>query len=286
MSQGNHQTLALDLGILCEQMLRERGTLLRGLAHPVIFTSSFGASAVASSSGLEGGDDEGGSAGADAAAGSAGVGANGGGTSSDGSSLLPWDTLPAFGRGLQALSDGRGPGEALAAMLPGVPQQASATGRPTDGRSSFREFMMEFGAVPVSPSAFYRLMRNGEAVLLFPGGVREAYKQRGEEYQLFWPGRPEFVRMAARFGATIVPFAAGAQLAAGASACRAAACSAGPNTALAPFPPPLLQTTPPSRPGRRPHNGGRPLRAAASANCGPTPCGALGRSSGCAARRE
>jgi hypothetical protein len=29
---------------------------------------------------------------------------------------------------------------------------------------------------------------------------------QGEGYKLFWPDQPEFVRMAARFGATIVPF--------------------------------------------------------------------------------
>lgn len=29
---------------------------------------------------------------------------------------------------------------------------------------------------------------------------------QGEAYKIFWPDRPEFVRMAARFGATIVPF--------------------------------------------------------------------------------
>nr|GMD08546.1 acyltransferase-like protein At1g54570, chloroplastic isoform X2 [Ipomoea batatas] len=29
---------------------------------------------------------------------------------------------------------------------------------------------------------------------------------QGEEYKLIWPDQPEFVRMAARFGATIVPF--------------------------------------------------------------------------------
>lgn len=29
---------------------------------------------------------------------------------------------------------------------------------------------------------------------------------QGEEYKLFWPEQPEFVRMAARLGATIVPF--------------------------------------------------------------------------------
>jgi len=31
---------------------------------------------------------------------------------------------------------------------------------------------------------------------------------QGEDYQLFWPERSEFVRMAARFGAKIVPFGA------------------------------------------------------------------------------
>ena len=35
----------------------------------------------------------------------------------------------------------------------------------------------------------------------------QAYKGKGQEYKLFWPKRPEFVRMAARYGATIVPFA-------------------------------------------------------------------------------
>ena len=29
---------------------------------------------------------------------------------------------------------------------------------------------------------------------------------QGEEYKLFWPDQPEFVRMASRFGAAIIPF--------------------------------------------------------------------------------
>lgn len=29
---------------------------------------------------------------------------------------------------------------------------------------------------------------------------------QGEDYKLFWPEQPEFVRMASRFGATIIPF--------------------------------------------------------------------------------
>lgn len=31
---------------------------------------------------------------------------------------------------------------------------------------------------------------------------------QGEEYKVIWPDQPEFVRMAAKFGATIVPFGA------------------------------------------------------------------------------
>ena len=33
-------------------------------------------------------------------------------------------------------------------------------------------------------------------------------KRRGEKYALLWPKKAEFVRMACRFGATIIPFAA------------------------------------------------------------------------------
>nr|CAN61071.1 hypothetical protein VITISV_006592 [Vitis vinifera] len=39
-----------------------------------------------------------------------------------------------------------------------------------------------------------------------PGGMREALHRKGEEYKLFWPESSEFIRMAARFGAKIVPF--------------------------------------------------------------------------------
>ncbi|EFJ50068.1 hypothetical protein VOLCADRAFT_104015 [Volvox carteri f. nagariensis] len=68
--------------------------------------------------------------------------------------------------------------------------------------------MSTFGAVRVTPTAMYRLLAAGEAVLLYPGGVREGFKRRNEKYELFWPARSEFVRMAARFGATIIPISA------------------------------------------------------------------------------
>jgi hypothetical protein len=43
-----------------------------------------------------------------------------------------------------------------------------------------------FGAVEVSGQNLYRLLRQKEAVLLFPGGVREAFKRKGEKYRCVW----------------------------------------------------------------------------------------------------
>ncbi|KAF6137984.1 hypothetical protein GIB67_041857 [Kingdonia uniflora] len=62
------------------------------------------------------------------------------------------------------------------------------------------------GSVPVSGANFFKLLSKKSHVLLYPGGVREALHRKGEEYKLFWPLQSEFVRMAARFGAKIVPF--------------------------------------------------------------------------------
>ncbi|KAJ0053190.1 hypothetical protein Pint_03068 [Pistacia integerrima] len=64
------------------------------------------------------------------------------------------------------------------------------------------------GAVPVSGTNFFKLLSSKSHVLLYPGGMREALHRKGEEYKLFWPEQSEFVRMAARFGAKIVPFGA------------------------------------------------------------------------------
>jgi len=63
-----------------------------------------------------------------------------------------------------------------------------------------------YGGLPVTPINMYRLFERNQYVLLYPGGVREALHRKGEEYKLFWPDQPEFVRMAARFGVTVVPF--------------------------------------------------------------------------------
>ncbi|KAL1802721.1 hypothetical protein ACET3Z_031368 [Daucus carota] len=71
---------------------------------------------------------------------------------------------------------------------------------------SFFDLLKVFGALPVTPSNLFKLFSTKSHGLLYPGGAREALHRKGEEYKLFWPDQPEFVRMAARFGTTIVPF--------------------------------------------------------------------------------
>ena len=41
------------------------------------------------------------------------------------------------------------------------------------GNQEFQSFMATWGAVKVGGRTFFKLMQNGEHVLLFPGGVRE-----------------------------------------------------------------------------------------------------------------
>ncbi|KAH8507452.1 hypothetical protein H0E87_009841 [Populus deltoides] len=74
--------------------------------------------------------------------------------------------------------------------------------------SSLVEAFLREKNIMVRASNIYKLLSTNSHVLLYPGGVREAFHYRGEEYKLIWPKQQEFVRMAARFGATIVPFGA------------------------------------------------------------------------------
>jgi len=66
-------------------------------------------------------------------------------------------------------------------------------------------FIEKYGAVSVTPRNVFRLLRANEAVLLFPGGMREACKLKGEQHSLHWPNDPEFIRLARRFDAILVP---------------------------------------------------------------------------------
>ncbi|OLQ04103.1 Acyltransferase-like protein, chloroplastic [Symbiodinium microadriaticum] len=67
-----------------------------------------------------------------------------------------------------------------------------------------RQLFEKFKVMPTSARNLLRALRPNRtgagAALLFPGG-------KGEEYQLFWPPQPEFIRIAAKAtNATIIPF--------------------------------------------------------------------------------
>jgi pimeloyl-ACP methyl ester carboxylesterase len=170
---GNHQLLALDLGLLVEEFARTTGSLPRGLAHPATF-------------------------------------------------VAPSDAVPRRGR----IARGGGRGAALeveeATAGPFSPWANLRKARAANGEQrgeqkvdtsvSFNGIgsFQEFGAVPVTPKNFYKMMQQNQFGLLFPGGAREATHGKGEDYALFWPEEraADFVRVAAKFDALIVPFGA------------------------------------------------------------------------------
>ncbi|KAG0599609.1 hypothetical protein M758_12G165200 [Ceratodon purpureus] len=115
---GNHMYMGLDLSLVVYQVFKERGIMIRGLAHPVLFETK-------------------------------------------------------MEEDLQ--------------------------------ESTMTDLFRNFGAVPVSGKTMFKLLKSGYSTLLYPGGAREALHRKGEAHQIFWPERSEFVRMAARFGCTIVP---------------------------------------------------------------------------------
>jgi 1-acyl-sn-glycerol-3-phosphate acyltransferase len=52
-----------------------------------------------------------------------------------------------------------------------------------------------------------RLLEAGELVIVFPGGLRERQKRRGERYRLFWSDAGDWLAAACELGCPIVPFA-------------------------------------------------------------------------------
>ncbi|KAL6624490.1 hypothetical protein ACP70R_031811 [Stipagrostis hirtigluma subsp. patula] len=71
---------------------------------------------------------------------------------------------------------------------------------------SFTDLVHIYGGLPVSAFNMHKLFERKEFVLLYPGGAREALHRKGEEYRLFWPDQAEFVRIASKFGVTVIPF--------------------------------------------------------------------------------
>ncbi|GAA2136678.1 lysophospholipid acyltransferase family protein [Actinomadura napierensis] len=50
------------------------------------------------------------------------------------------------------------------------------------------------------------LLRDGQMVVVFPGGAREATRDRADRYRLQWEGRLGFARLAVEAGCQIIPF--------------------------------------------------------------------------------
>ncbi|WP_174189280.1 lysophospholipid acyltransferase family protein [Nocardia barduliensis] len=70
-----------------------------------------------------------------------------------------------------------------------------------------RHLLHHYGVVRGTRSNCLALLRRGEAVMVFPGGGREAVRRKNEKYLLKWEGRSGFARMAIEAGAPIVPVA-------------------------------------------------------------------------------
>ena len=56
-------------------------------------------------------------------------------------------------------------------------------------------------------SAAYNILNTLVCLSVVQGLLLQAFKGKGEKYKLFWPERREFIRMAAKFEATVIPFA-------------------------------------------------------------------------------
>ncbi|MBF6382932.1 lysophospholipid acyltransferase family protein [Nocardia farcinica] len=70
-----------------------------------------------------------------------------------------------------------------------------------------RHFLHRYGSVRGTRGNCLALLERGEAVIVFPGGGREAVRRKGEKYVLKWEGRTGFAHMALTAGVPIVPVA-------------------------------------------------------------------------------
>ena len=72
----------------------------------------------------------------------------------------------------------------------------------------WRDLLTMCGMVRGTRANVRALMRDGQNILVFPGGTGEVFKGRGQDYLLIWKERLGFARLAIESGYPIVPFAA------------------------------------------------------------------------------
>lgn len=71
-----------------------------------------------------------------------------------------------------------------------------------------RGLLDRVGAVAGEPGVAVGLLRQGELVVVYPGGVDDSFKLSSEAYRLQWGERAGFARVAAAAGVPVVPVAA------------------------------------------------------------------------------
>jgi 1-acyl-sn-glycerol-3-phosphate acyltransferase len=98
-------------------------------------------------------------------------------------------------------------------MILGLHERTGVIVRPLGDHVHFRiplwrDLLAHFGTVDGTRENCATLMRAGESILVFPGGAREVFKHKGEQYHLIWKNRTGFAALAIKHGYPIVPFAA------------------------------------------------------------------------------
>lgn len=73
---------------------------------------------------------------------------------------------------------------------------------------AWRDLFRAAGAVEGTHDGFRALMRIGAHVVVYPGGVGEVFKRKGEQYHLRWKERIGFAKLAIEAGCKVVPFSA------------------------------------------------------------------------------
>ncbi len=66
-------------------------------------------------------------------------------------------------------------------------------------------WLSKLGAVPARPEIAHELLEREACVIVYPGGVRDAYKRHADRHVVDFYGRTGFVRTAIRAGAPIIP---------------------------------------------------------------------------------
>jgi 1-acyl-sn-glycerol-3-phosphate acyltransferase len=70
---------------------------------------------------------------------------------------------------------------------------------------ALRELITAIGALPGTPDAAEALLRRGELLIVYPGGVDDSLKLSSERYRLKWKTRAGFARVALAARVPIVP---------------------------------------------------------------------------------